>query len=256
MDNNNKETNNNTSIKSKNTNLKKNFFINNMNSKLSCKLLERLRLNKDNNFTGTLTEGGKLPYNFKPKVVEIHPTNNFQDKLFDNNYFIYSLDNSTKDEVEYIVKGLKLKKWKEKKHLIIITNIMTWGRSTQKQKLDNEIYNEDEKNEQDEDKNEDKDYSDSDIIPQDENEGEENKENNIEDNDNQEIRPKPKLYLLNYKDFKLRVPSNKYYIYKSIETLALAASKTNDMLKTYVVCPGFIYGNGEEFFYEYFKVYI
>lgn len=39
-----------------------------------------------------------------------------------------------------------------------------------------------------------------------------------------------------------------------IETLALSASNTNPMLKTYIVCPGFIYGCGEDIFYEYFKM--
>ena len=39
-----------------------------------------------------------------------------------------------------------------------------------------------------------------------------------------------------------------------IETLAYSASCTNKMLKTYIVCPGFLYGNGENIFYDYFKV--
>lgn len=39
-----------------------------------------------------------------------------------------------------------------------------------------------------------------------------------------------------------------------IETLALSAANTNPMLKTYIVCPGFIYGCGEEIFYDYFKM--
>lgn len=39
-----------------------------------------------------------------------------------------------------------------------------------------------------------------------------------------------------------------------IETLALSASNTNPMLKTYIVSPGFIYGCGEDTFYDYFKM--
>lgn len=39
-----------------------------------------------------------------------------------------------------------------------------------------------------------------------------------------------------------------------IETLAISASNTNPMVKTYIVCPGFIYGCGEDIFYEYFKM--
>ena len=37
-----------------------------------------------------------------------------------------------------------------------------------------------------------------------------------------------------------------------VETLAL--SNTNQNLKTYIVCPGFIYGCGEDLFYDYFKM--
>ena len=37
-----------------------------------------------------------------------------------------------------------------------------------------------------------------------------------------------------------------------VETLALA--NTNPNLKTYIVCPGFIYGCGEDLFYDYFKM--
>ena len=39
-----------------------------------------------------------------------------------------------------------------------------------------------------------------------------------------------------------------------IETLGLSAANTNPMLKTYIVCPGFIYGCGEDIFYDYFKM--
>lgn len=56
------------------------------------------------------------------------------------------------------------------------------------------------------------------------------------------------------KDFKLRVPAPNYYSYKSLETLALAASWTNPKLKCFIVCPGFIYGLGEQLLFSYFKV--
>jgi adenylate kinase len=50
------------------------------------------------------------------------------------------------------------------------------------------------------------------------------------------------------------VPNKKYYQYKILETLALAAANSNTMLRTYIVCPGFIYGYGEDFFFDYFKM--
>jgi hypothetical protein len=51
-----------------------------------------------------------------------------------------------------------------------------------------------------------------------------------------------------------RVPGKNNYPFKMIETLALSAASTNKMLKSYIVCPGLYYGNGESIFYDYFKV--
>jgi hypothetical protein len=42
----------------------------------------------------------------------------------------------------------------------------------------------------------------------------------------------------------MRRPSPKYEQIKSIETLCLAAGKTRESLKSYVLCSGVLYGNG------------
>ncbi len=39
-----------------------------------------------------------------------------------------------------------------------------------------------------------------------------------------------------------------------LENLALNAAKENNMMKSYIICPGFLYGAGEDLFYEYYKV--
>jgi len=56
------------------------------------------------------------------------------------------------------------------------------------------------------------------------------------------------------RDFKSRISPQKYYFHKMLETLALKTANDNNMVKTYIVCPGFLYGCGEDLFYEYFKV--
>lgn len=235
------------------------IFINNMNNKLSMKLIESLRLDQKNKFTGTIREEGKLPVNFKPNIIKIDTNENYENPLFDNNYFIYSLENLNREEIEYIIKGLKLKKHNEDKVLVIVSSIMTWARSKQKtEKNPNEIEDDTPKNEDGENmegNEEEKDYSETDLIVEDEEEAE-NKENQEPEGEGEmeEQKAPLKKYLLKEKDYKLRVPSNEYYAYKSIETLALSASQTNPKLKSYIVCPGFIYGCGEEFFYNYFKV--
>ena len=54
------------------------------------------------------------------------------------------------------------------------------------------------------------------------------------------------------KDHSLRKPAPEYEQIKSIETLCLAAGKVKPNLKTYVVCAGLLYGEGETFLSEYF----
>lgn len=75
------------------------------------------------------------------------------------------------------------------------------------------------------------------------------------DGENKEDQPPPKKKL-NYKDkdLNLRIPDDKHYKFKMIETLALAASKTCKILKTFIIVPGLIYGYDETIFYEYFRV--
>ena len=65
---------------------------------------------------------------------------------------------------------------------------------------------------------------------------------------------KPKIRTFYYKDseYQKRVPNSRYFYYKILETLALKNKNPN--LKTYVVCPGFVYGCGEDFFFDYFRM--
>ena len=63
--------------------------------------------------------------------------------------------------------------------------------------------------------------------------------------------PKIKTYYYRENEYKKRIPNSKYIPYKMLENLAL--SNTNPMLNVYVICPGFIYGCGEDFFFDYFR---
>ncbi len=64
--------------------------------------------------------------------------------------------------------------------------------------------------------------------------------------------PKIKTYYYKENEYRKRIPNNKYFIYKMLENLAL--SNSNPMLNVYVICPGFIYGCGEDFFFDYFRM--
>ena len=95
--------------------------------------------------------------------------------------------------------------------------------------------------------------------PEDENNNqlEEKKEDEMKDPKEEEpkIEPeKPKIKTYYYKEteYVKRCPNSRYFYYKVLETLAL--SNNNPKLKTYIICPGFIYGCGEDFFFDYFRL--
>ena len=129
----------------------RNIFINQMNSFISNFLIDSLREDKHNFFTGTLADPNivnsnrsiindskmnkyKLPKNFEPKIVKIDPKSTYEHNidLFNNNYFIYDLENSNYSEIEYIIKGLRTKEFEEDKTLILVSNILTWARTPPK----------------------------------------------------------------------------------------------------------------------------
>lgn len=90
------------------------------------------------------------------------------------------------------------------------------------------------------------------------NEFEENKNNSMEDlNTHEEAKVndsyimKKKYYKYTDKDYNIRKPSHKYKRLVYLENLAY--SLANENFKVYTVCPGFIYGCGENFFFDYFK---
>lgn len=247
------------------------IFLLNMNDYIIRILIDKLRKNKLNHFSGTVTSKDKLPKNFNPEILHVNPLNPYNnDKLFDNDYFICSLKDSKFSEIEYIVKGLKSLEHKTEKYLILVSDIMTWARTKQKLKTDKKEEDEDpDQDQQDDPDNKDEKDKEPEEIPEEdivtENiEDEEDKEENDVDNmdnadnmdnpDNQADTEETKYILFNDKDYKLRIPDQEFYSFKNLETLALSASNTNKMLKCYIICPGFLYGIDERFFYNFFKV--
>ena len=79
-----------------------------------------------------------------------------------------------------------------------------------------------------------------------------NNDNNNEGNNNLlENKNHKKIFYFREEDYPKRIPDSNYYNFKIIETLALDIK--NPYCKKYIVCPGFIYGCGEDFFFDYFK---
>ena len=323
------------------------LFINNMNSWFSNFIIEEFRTDylPDSkvkmNIMGTMDpSGGPLPRLFEPKKTFIEVGYNYSQEIFENDIFIFNLDDSYLPEVEFVVRGLQNISIDNEKILIIVSNIMTWGETplktfteeeTKKEGFNEEevpeIINEEEKeninkenneneeekknNENEEEKENERMINEKDEVNKErikkkdtktsikkENEinKDSNKELNKENKNEKEIKngedknitdnqkeqqiieeqnvleeieedesgvledetskesEKPKIKTYYYKEieYKKRCPNSRYFYYKILETLAL--SNKNPKLKAYVICPGFIYGCGEEFFFDYFRL--
>ena len=255
-------------------------FLNDMNSWFSRFIIENMRsdLKKDllinYNFMGTVQPNSRrLPELFTPEIIKLDYNDNYKSKIFSNDVFIFNMQDANFNDIDYIIKGLKALKYEKEKILVIVTSIMTWARTSPKYKKEegaeeekeegDEGEGEEEKKEEEKKENEDEEgkeqeSEEEEYAPPEEEEqpdGEEKKEEEEkkenEEGEGEAKEPKKILYFKE-KDFIKRIPSPKFYNEKMVETLALA--NTNPNLKTYIVCPGFIYGCGEDLFYDYFKM--
>ena len=314
---------------SKKSNKERKIFLNCMNSWFSNFLIEEFRTDYipdariKNIFMGTIDLTGRpLPALFEPKLTKVEIGFNYNQEIFQNDIFIYNLDDSNISEVEFVIRGLQTIKYENEKVLILISNVMTWAKSPIKTfteeeqnkegfdeeevpEYEEEIKEEEKEKEIENKENEEEKKSESNKEMEEKNKKEENKvqdnkgikskknidkikigqkesrndlnkrieeekenmstikvdessgeqvietNNNIDDQVLQKEKTKEKTFYYKESEFDKRLPNSKYFYYKILETLAL--SKVNPNLKTYVICPGFIYGCGEDIFFDYFR---
>ena len=112
------------------------IFLNSMNSWFSNFIIEEFRTDYlpnsqfQNVFMGTIDiNGHPLPRLFEPIEITVEPNSNYNQKVFENDIFIYNLDDANLSEVEFVIRGLKNIKYEKEKILIIISNIMTWAKT-------------------------------------------------------------------------------------------------------------------------------
>ena len=239
----------------------KKIFLNDMNSWFSSFVIENIRTDDKPSaltkyeFMGTRQMSSRpLPRLFTPQEIKIDYNMNYENPVFTNDIFVYNLDGADFNEIDYIVKGLKSLKYETEKILVIVSSIMTWERTPPKYKKEegenaDEEENQDEegvekKNEEEDENKEPESEEEEYAIEEDpEEEGKEEEKEEAKEGEDEENKEEPKKILLyKEKDFIKRIPHRKYYHNKMVETLALA--NTNPNLKTYIVCPGFIYGGG------------
>ena len=124
---------------------KEKIFLNAMDSWFSNFLIETFRTDHlpdskfQTEFMGTINDKIKnhLPMYFKPKIFHFDYNTSYKSDIFTNDVLIYNLNTGCIKEIDYIVRGLKALKLDSEKILIIISNIMTWGRTNDKIKSDN-----------------------------------------------------------------------------------------------------------------------
>lgn len=225
-------------------------FLNNMNCWMGNFIIEELRNETSsdykvvkNLFCGTLNNTNcPLPKLFEPEIIKFEYKYYYENSFFDSNSFIFNTFDSDLDELEYLIRGLSIRSRENEKSLIIISNILTWAATPLKENPSSE---------------KDETYE-IDLKDFKSNEFEENKNNSMEDlNTHEEAKVndsyimKKKYYKYTDKDYNIRKPSHKYKRLVYLENLAY--SLANENFKVYTVCPGFIYGCGENFFFDYFK---
>ena len=124
---------------------KEKIFINAMDSWFSNFLIETFRTDHlpeskfQTEFMGTINDKIKnhLPMYFKPKIFNFDYNTSYKSDIFTNDILIYNLNTGCIKEIDYIFHGLKTLKLDSEKILIIISNIMTWGKNKDKIKTDN-----------------------------------------------------------------------------------------------------------------------
>ena len=73
--------------------------------------------------------GGPLPKLFEPLYTSIELGYDYSQEVFDNDIFIFNLDDSYLPEVEFVIRGLQNIEFEKEKILIIVSNIMTWAKT-------------------------------------------------------------------------------------------------------------------------------
>jgi hypothetical protein len=117
-------------------------FLYNMNTLFSNFVIDSLRTDRliqpavENEFMGICSDKEyNLPENFLPKIIKIDSTFHYDHEIFTNDIFIFTLEDTKFEHIEYIIKGLKTLKHKTEKILIIISSMMTWARTSPKIKV-------------------------------------------------------------------------------------------------------------------------
>ena len=271
---------------------KQKIFLNAMDSWFSNFIIEYFRTDhmpesrNQTEFMGTINypENTHLPLHFTPSIYTFNFDPSYKSELFSNDIFIYDLNTGNLKEAEYIINGLKTLRIETEKILIFISNIMTWAKTPNKFKSDDKdeiVFVLPEKDDLKYHKDKDRDNESlkrensfiSNIkeqsrlyeqsfnaslmgganqsklsIKQMQNKS---KLSSIKEEKEEKEENKIIVYYTD-KDYLKRKPALKYLEFKYIENEAINLNQKVN-IKSYVICPGVLYGYGEKLFYSFFR---
>ena len=123
---------------------KEKIFLNAMDSWFSNFFIETFRTDHlpdskfQTEFMGTINDKKKcrLPMYFEPRILKFDYNTSYKSDIFTNDIIVYNLNTGNIKEIDYIIRGLKTLKLDSEKILIIISNILTWGKTPDKIKSD------------------------------------------------------------------------------------------------------------------------
>ena len=268
---------------------KQKIFLNAMDSWFSNFIIEYFRTDHmpesryQTEFMGTINTPDEihLPAHFNPSIYKFDFNPSYRNELFNNDIIIYDLNTGNLKEADYIIKGLKTLKIDSEKIVIFMSNIMTWAKTPNKYKTDSEdeiIFThpekEDIKTRNTKDKENESIKKENSFISNIKEQSklyEQSFSNSIMGGMNQsklsikQLQNRSKLSMIKEekeenkiivyyteKDYLKRKPALKYFEFKYIENEAINLNQKSN-IKSYVICPGIVYGYGEKHFFSFFR---
>ncbi|CAK9078760.1 unnamed protein product [Durusdinium trenchii] len=203
------------------------IFVNNVDSYVGKALCADLRkvFGQDNRIVGTLSPGAEADAVFRDvmgvkRIVSRSDKQKYTADILSCSLVVYDLHSADVDDVEYVIKELKVAELKHNITFVLISSVMVWA-NTRKQ-----------------------------YVPVKDPDDEEDPAVDPEEGEETEVKKRPKE--LTDADLERRVPAATYEAWKYLETLTLSlGSKAN--LRPHVIGAGVLYGNGETTFNELFQ---
>ncbi|CAJ1344461.1 unnamed protein product [Effrenium voratum] len=201
------------------------IFINNADSYVGRALCADLRkvYDQENKILGTLSQGAEADAELLEsmgvkRVVSRLDKQKYTSDILSCSLVVYDLQSADVEDVEYVIKELKVAELKHDVTFVLISSVMVWA-NTRKQ-----------------------------YVPVKDDEEEEDPVD--EEGEEVEVKKRPKE--LTDADLERRLPSPAHEAWKYLETLTLSLG-SKEKLRPHVVGAGVLYGNGERTFNDLFK---